>query len=55
MLDYFVGTDEVSILEKLIAYWPEGLYGGALAIKGLMNTGLWSVIFEDLRKYPAQT
>jgi hypothetical protein len=54
-LDYFVGTDEVSLLEKLIAYWPEGLYGGTLAIRGLMNAGVWATLFEDLRKYSPET
>ena len=45
----FHGAETFSVLELLVNYWPEGLYGGTVAIRGLMNTGLWSHIFPDLK------
>ena len=53
LLDMFHGAEPVSILEILVNYWPEGLYGGTVAIRGIMNTGLWSTIFSDLKVHPA--
>jgi hypothetical protein len=53
LLDMFHGAEPISILEILVNYWPEGLYGGTVAIRGIMNTALWSTIFSDLRALPA--
>ena len=55
LLDFFFGTETISLLERMISWWPEGLYGGTVAIKGLMNTGIWGVLFHDLAWYPPQT
>jgi len=52
LLDYFVGAETFSVLEILVNYWPENLYGGTVAIRGIMNAALWSTIFPDLRALP---
>lgn len=51
----FHGAETFSVLELLFNYWPDGLYGGTIAIRGLMNTGIWSTIFNDLAVHPAHT
>jgi hypothetical protein len=42
LLDYFHGDATLSVLEILVHFWPENLYGGTVAIRGLMNAALWS-------------
>lgn len=53
LLDYFHGDATFSVLELLVHFWPENLYGGTVAIRGIMNAALWSTVFPDLRALPS--
>jgi len=53
LLDYFHGDATISVLELLVHFWPENLYGGTVAIRGIMNAALWSTVFPDLRALPS--
>lgn len=54
-MDFFHGSETFSILEILVNYWPDEMYGGTVAIRGIMNAALWSTIFPDLKALPSTT